>query len=52
LHPPWQQFALSVALDENTLLTKVWKWFREALLVGANYSPGFDEVWMGRPHFC
>jgi uncharacterized protein YqjF (DUF2071 family) len=51
-HPPWAQFPMSVTLDENTLLTKTWKWFQEARLIGANYSPGFDEVWMGRPHFC
>jgi uncharacterized protein YqjF (DUF2071 family) len=51
-HPPWPQAALSVKLEENLLLRQTWKWFHRARLIGANYSPGFDEVWMGRPHFC
>jgi hypothetical protein len=37
-------------LDDRSLLTKDWPWFAEARLVGAIYSPGFDTVWMGRPH--
>lgn len=51
-HPPWPQCALPVMLKEKTLLTQHWPWFHEARLVGAHYSSGFDEVWMGRPHFC
>lgn len=51
-HPPWQQCALSVTLEEKTLLAQRWPWFHEARLIGAHYSPGFDEVWMGRPHGC
>lgn len=49
-HPPWPQCAAEVNLANQTLLIKSWPWFREAKLVGANYSPGFEEVWMGRPH--
>ena len=48
-HPPWPQCAVEAKLDDQTLLTKNWSWFHESKLVGANYSPGFDEVWMGRP---
>ncbi|HZI33018.1 MAG TPA: DUF2071 domain-containing protein, partial [Candidatus Binatia bacterium] len=51
-HPPWPQCALFVALEETTLLTQRWPWFRAAHLIGAHYSSGFDEVWMGRPHGC
>lgn len=51
-HRPWPQCATEVQMESRDLLTKNWPWFREARLVGANYSPGFDEVWMGRPHRC
>lgn len=51
-HPPWPQRPATVTLDEISLLTRHWPWFRTARLCGANYSPGFDEVWMGRPHLC
>jgi uncharacterized protein YqjF (DUF2071 family) len=49
-HPPWPQAAAEVALEENSLLIKNWNWFEDARMIGANLSPGFDEVWMGRPH--
>jgi uncharacterized protein len=49
-HPPWPQCAASINLDDATLLTQRWPWFKDANLIGANYSPGFDAVWMGRPH--
>jgi uncharacterized protein YqjF (DUF2071 family) len=49
-HPPWPQFPVSVTVNDLTLLTKRWRWFKDAQPIGANYSPGFDEVWMGRPH--
>ena len=49
-HPPWPQCTAQVKFDDQTLLTKNWPWLGESRLSGANYSPGFDEVWMGRPH--
>ena len=49
-HPPWPQCEVEIALKDISLLTKHWPLFNDAKLVGANYSPGFDEVWMGRPH--
>jgi hypothetical protein len=51
-HPPWPQGAARINLERQTLLTQNWPWFEEARLAGANYSPGFDTVWMGRPHRC
>ena len=51
-HPPWPQQAVTVALSDRTLLTRSWPWFQAARLIGGNYSPGWEEVWMGRPHFC
>jgi uncharacterized protein YqjF (DUF2071 family) len=49
-HPPWPQCAVSATVHDLTLLIRRWPWFKDAQIVGANYSPGFDEVWMGRPH--
>ena len=51
-HPPWPQQAASANIEDRTLLARRWPCFAEARLIGANYSPGFDEVWMGRPHRC
>jgi len=51
-HPPWPQCPARVTLRDDSLLTQNWPWFKDAALIGANYSPGFEEVWMGRPHFC
>ncbi|NOY01041.1 MAG: hypothetical protein GXP30_15130 [Verrucomicrobia bacterium] len=53
-HEPWQQVEVAVQIDENTLLARAPggnEWAREARLVGANYTPGAQNVWMGRPHF-
>lgn len=49
-HPPWPQRAAKAVLAEQSLLTNIWPWFAGARLTGANYSPGFETVWMGRPH--
>ncbi len=49
-HPPWWQVRVPVSIVDDTLLTGSWRWFREASRVGANYSPGFPDVWMGRAH--
>ncbi|HTB85087.1 MAG TPA: DUF2071 domain-containing protein [Candidatus Sulfotelmatobacter sp.] len=49
-HPPWPQCEAEIKLKDISLLTRHWPLFADAKLVGANYSPGFDEVWMGRPH--
>jgi uncharacterized protein YqjF (DUF2071 family) len=51
-HPPWPQCSVAVRMDETTLLTNHWPWFERAHLVRANFSPGFDEVWMGWPKGC
>ena len=48
-HRPWPQCRANVTLADNSLLTNNWPLFSEARLIGANFSPGFDEVWMGRP---
>ena len=48
-HPPWPQIPIHVEVLDQSLLTDAWPWFTEAQMVGANYSPGFRDVWMGRP---
>jgi uncharacterized protein YqjF (DUF2071 family) len=49
-HEPWPQVTAEARLDDWSLLTESWPLFRDARLVGANYSPGVCGVWMGRPH--
>jgi hypothetical protein len=49
-HPPWPQRPTETAVGEKSLLIEHWPWFEEARIAGANYSPGFHEVWMGRPN--
>ncbi len=49
-HPPWPQTPVGIELPDLSLLTDVWPWFESARFIGANYSPGIPDVWMGRPH--
>lgn len=49
-HPPWQQTPVDISILDDSLLKKTWPWFGGAHLIGANYSPSFDDVWMGRAH--
>src|ERR1700722_4862356 len=50
-HPPWPQMRPQVSVVDNSLLTKAWPWFQTAKFVGANYSTGLRDVWMGRSRF-
>jgi uncharacterized protein YqjF (DUF2071 family) len=49
-HEPWKQQSIKIEVHDTSLLERVWPWFAEAKLAGANYSPGARDVWMGRPH--
>jgi uncharacterized protein YqjF (DUF2071 family) len=49
-HEPWPQVRAEARVAELSLLSKAWPLFHDALLAGANYSPGVRGVWMGRPH--
>jgi len=49
-HRPWAQQAIQISVSDVSLIEKVWPWFADATLVGANFSPGARDVWMGRPH--
>jgi uncharacterized protein len=49
-HAPWPNTAVKVTVTDDTLLHRHLPWFLRARFVGANYSPGVFDVWMGRPH--
>jgi uncharacterized protein YqjF (DUF2071 family) len=48
-HPPWPQCEAHVAMTDVSLLKRYWPWLDCAQLIGANFSPGVHDVWMGRP---
>lgn len=48
-HEPWPQTELEVTLPETELLRAHCAWFPTATRVGANYSSGVNDVWVGRP---
>ncbi len=49
-HPPWRQITAEVGLIDDSLLRSNWLWLADSPVIGANYSPGFRDVWMGRPN--
>ncbi len=49
-HPPWPQTIVEAVIKETGLLARRFPWLVQARLIEANYSPGFDDVWIGRPH--
>jgi len=49
-HQPWLQAPANVRVTDQTLLARNWPLFRDAQVVGANFSPGLTDVWMGWPH--
>ena len=49
-HQPWLQAPADVCVTEQSLLDRNWPLFRSARIIGANFSPGLTDVWMGWPH--
>jgi uncharacterized protein YqjF (DUF2071 family) len=49
-HEPWPQIPLEVEVRDQSLLETNWPLFRNARLIGGNFSPGVRGVWMGWPH--
>ena len=49
-HEPWKQMPITVAIESDRLPASTGAWFKHATLVGAQYSPGLKDVWIGRPH--
>ena len=48
-HRPWLQTTANVAIKDSSVLVRTWSWFQRAQMIGANYSPGAENVWMGWP---
>jgi len=48
-HQPWLQVPIDLTVLDESLVASTGSWFRAARRIGANYSPGFETVWMGRP---
>ena len=51
-HSPWPQTPVAVTIEKLNLLEESWPFFKSAYLLGGNFSPGLQGVWMGRPHFA
>ena len=49
-HSPWLQVGVECAVQDQGLLGTTGNWFKEACLLGGNFSPGVREVLMERPH--
>lgn len=50
-HPSWQQVRPEIVMIDESLLKTNWPLFNDAQLAGANFSPGVQGAWMGRPHW-
>jgi uncharacterized protein YqjF (DUF2071 family) len=48
-HEPWRTAAAETELIDDSILRLHLPWWNEARLIGANYSPGAFNIWMGRP---
>jgi uncharacterized protein YqjF (DUF2071 family) len=48
-HDPWPQAAADAEVRDDRLLRRTLPWFGHARWVGANYSPGAHNVWIGAP---
>ena len=48
-HEQWPQTPIDLTLTDTSLLAQTGPWIKEAEFIGANYSPGVEDVWIGRP---
>jgi uncharacterized protein YqjF (DUF2071 family) len=48
-HEPWPQIPITVMIEHDSLLRERFAWWRNACLVGANFSPGVNTVTIGWP---
>lgn len=51
-HHPWPQASLEIELNESKLLKTHCRWMQFSNNVGANYSTGVQDVWVGAPQRC
>jgi hypothetical protein len=47
-HEPWLNVPLDLTVEEQSLIVRTHRWFGSATCVGAHFSPGVRDVWMGR----
>jgi len=48
-HEPWRQIPIELVFDDLSLLQSTGSWINHAEFIGAAYSPGVFDVWLGRP---
>jgi uncharacterized protein YqjF (DUF2071 family) len=51
-HRPWPQAPVEIELTETKLLKTHCRWMQFSNNVGANYSTGVQDVWVGAPQRC
>jgi len=49
-HPAWPHVPVKATVRDDSLVRRHLPWFEHANYVGATFSPGVFDVWMGRPH--
>jgi uncharacterized protein YqjF (DUF2071 family) len=48
-HAPWRQTSIPGSILHDSLLMDTWPWFKAAKYFSSHYSPGVENVCMGRP---
>ena len=48
-HEPWPQSPIALKIERDDLLLTTGDWPAYAHVIGAHYSPGAHDVWMGHP---
>ena len=48
-HEPWRMAGAEAEWADDSLLRRFVPWWREMRYIGANYSQGAFNIWMGRP---
>jgi len=48
-HQPWLLRPVELKVSDDSLLQTTGNWHRYARMIGAQYSPGVEDVWMGQP---
>ena len=49
-HPPWAQMPLNVEIEDDSLISRAFPWFKQASFSGASFAPGFERVALGSAH--
>ncbi len=49
-HPSWMQIPTNACIEDDSLITSKFPWFKKAILTSANFAAGFEHVWLGRAH--